>query len=446
MNLDNELSTPMTQNYSKPIHHTAARKLKHDIETLSVDNKLERGHINDLGHSKRFTKAYRSNDGPILEKEPETILSAMKLLEQAQVANNQQLSKHISTHIHNNYVIGTSGFDNVRNPDRSPPGVDFNRASFGRSTYDSGLFKSNQTQNYSRTNQELVDIISPDDRPMRSPPNMFQHFTVPNYAENKRQVDTIGVNVRHNIKPVPTHYSIPINALNYDERPLNKIENPLASSVDYASSDERPIRPNPNIGYNMAASTPEVQKIQYNEQKPVFIQHTKMSPVKESKMSPNKADFKIPKEISIGNKNVNPKKFLKRRSKLGYDPIKAVQDEKEKSFNDTQSVTSISKLSYVQARTDSNLRPDPQARKDFRKTKNSNSEILKQRKSICSTVPVVTEDISKDVNKVAYCSVTKIPKLSNSRFRNNLQGSIELNDKSEGGLLNMRFGLFDNLI
>lgn len=63
--IENDLNTPMVQAYLKPIHHTAARKIKHDIETLSVDNKLERGHINDLGHSKKFNKIYRSNEGPI---------------------------------------------------------------------------------------------------------------------------------------------------------------------------------------------------------------------------------------------------------------------------------------------------------------------------------------------------------------------------------------------
>jgi hypothetical protein len=378
----------------------------------------------------------------LFKREPETILSAMKLLEQAHQANNQQLSKLIGIHIYNNCGLGTSGIDNIRNPDRSPTGMDNHRASFGRSTYDSSLFKSNQTQNYSRTNQGMIDITSPDDRPVRSPPNMFQHFTVPNYAENKRQVEIIGVNIRHNVKPAANLYSNLISTLDYDERPLNKIEKPLAPPVDYTSLDERPIRPNSNTGYNAATSKSDAQRIEYKEQKPVFLQQTKMTPVKEPKISPKKADFKIPKQTSISCKNMTPKKFLKRRSKLGYDPMKAVQDEREKSFNETQSVTSMSKFSCVQARTDSNLRPDPQVRKDFRKAKNSNSQILQQRKSICPTIPVVTEDISNDVNKAAYSSVTKIPKLSNSHLRSNLQGSIEHYDKNEGGLLNMRYGLF----
>ena len=66
--------------------------------------------------------------------------------------------------------------------------------------------------------------------------------------------------------------------------------------------------------------------------------------------------------------------------------MRAVQDEKDKYFDDSQSVVSMSKLSNVKSRTDSNLRPHPVTRKDFRNITNSSSQIIQKRKSIAPSI------------------------------------------------------------
>ena len=99
---------------------------------------------------------------------------------------------------------------------------------------------------------------------------MYQKFTVPNYSENNRHVDSIGVNVRHNIKPVNVIPS-PAQALSYDERPITKVERPVLIPAALTSSDERPIRPNPNPEiYEMPKNEPKLTKIELKEKKPVL--------------------------------------------------------------------------------------------------------------------------------------------------------------------------------
>jgi hypothetical protein len=258
-----------------------------------------------------------------------------------------------------------------------------NRTSYERYPFDSDVFTSNQAKHLYRLNDDMVDINSPIQRPLTTSPNLYKQFTEPNHNENKKHADVIEIQVRHNIKHADNISNT--QSSNWDERPLNVSSQPVPHPVDYINLDERPVIPNPNLEiYSMQKSKQEFTEMDLcNIRKPVS---QSFSNSKENNIKMKKTVSVRPKEVTILPMEVNTKKFLKRRSKLAYDPMRAVQDEKDKYFDDTQSVVSMSRLSNVKSRTDSNLRPHPVARKDYRNNSNSNSQIIHKRKSIAPSI------------------------------------------------------------
>jgi hypothetical protein len=294
----------------------------------------------------------------------------MKLIELAHSINNEPLSKCLNIYVFNDYGIGRSFIDNMTGPNIMASRDETNRTSYEKYPFDSDLYTSNQTKHSYRLNDDMVDI------------NLYRDFTDPNHTE-KKHIDMIEIQVRHNIKHVENIANS--QSWNFDERPLNVSSQPVSHPVDYVNSDERPIMPNPNLKmYGMQKSNQEFTEMSLcNNRKPVS---QSFSNSKDNKIKLKKTVSVRPKEVTTLIKEVNTKKFLKRRSKLAYDPMRAVQDEKDKYFDDSQSVVSMSRLSNVKSRTDSNLRPNPVTRKDFRNISNSNSQIIQKRKSIAPSI------------------------------------------------------------
>jgi hypothetical protein len=259
-----------------------------------------------------------------------------------------------------------------------------------------------------------------------------------NHLTSLKKIDSIDVMLRYNVNPDTYNvrssaesatltkntvsFNINENEYHSNRQPHEILKKPLPNP------DERPIRQgNFSDVYGASDASYDNQRINTTrsvDQRPILqsfsnVHHLmKRSVIEDCKSE--RSDTMTCKTVgNMKNKNnANEANFLRKRSNLKYDPIKAVKLDKQKTLNDTTSQCSKSKYNDVKSKIDSGLHKpsSPKSRTEFRKG-GSNSQIIQKRKSTNSTISKVAEDMSKNPNKFSYNSSKDMCKPSQLKLK-----------------------------
>jgi len=235
-----------------------------------------------------------------------------------------------------------------------------------------------------------------------------------------------------------------INYSRYNDRYENKYDDPNERSFKtnpyiereerpikpaaYTHLDERPIKPSKTpvndriIGIGVNTS----DKIENNEVRRRIGSHIDtLHELNNSKLSSNMVgsvnDSHLAQSVVI-----NQKSYLRKRSTMKYDPMKASKAAKAAKANLSSINTSNIEKEYQNKKETNKLSSSlvdsdsciirAEKRAEFRKG-DSNSQIIHQAKSMNTGIPTISQDLSKPVNSKEYKSVTKIPSISASKSK-----------------------------
>ena len=252
----------------------------------------------------------------------------------------------------------------------------------------SSNYTSTQSQKYSTTTFEASQSYPEEDRPLVPSQGRYTNYSAYNPPERK-QVKLFGVKSRKHDKANYSGNQDIHSSLLSDQQNLIILQNKNEQKdfemrqSDPIYQDDREIRKSLDIEVLMQKenkhNTPK------GNTKTRTNPHIFKNINNKSEKGTQKVYRKQKSQTSLHQKDKNKIKknpqssnFLKKRSKMGYDPMKAIHEENNKRFNDAKSVTSASRLKYVKARTDSGLRAcvSSKARIEFRKTTGDSSQII----------------------------------------------------------------------
>jgi len=369
---------------------------KLNLENQSVESKLERGDINDLGSSKRFKKIRKATDDYIPMKEPQTITSAMKLIEEAQKVNNRASIE----------LAGSLSRMSQRN--------DNQRSSYEGSPVNSTTYASNQSQKYSTNNFTQYNNYKEEVGGTKETFQGHTIFSVYNPPEKKNSHQE-GKNIRYDSK---------------EDESVDIAPEKLKTVTMITDPDERPIKPcsdTPSFGMN-DHKVNSSKNILAECESPLICQNFSTEVDKnggEKVMKKQKSQSSLTKKKPKANKNPKTKQFLKKRSKMTYDPMKAISEE-NRILNNERSVSNSWRYKNIQARTDSGLRDciSPHQRSEFRKSQESNSQIMSEKSPKNIIVARVSQNFTWEVNNSRYLNQTKIPSISKPKDSKGGKGGV----------------------
>lgn len=306
----------------------------------------------------------------------------------------------------------------MRSPDRITEGAQIVRE-YERSPISSSVYSSNLTgraDNFTRTSDVLREGVNTSQNKFTYP-----HLTYSNYDPYSK----ISQNEDNLLKRTERYISDRLSSNYPDKKPVDPSNvQKTTSSVQFTTStsipnpDDRPIRPtaDPIVTFNPTSLAPKTDRSPRRslDEVPVFQSfHNPKESKREKQKSPKHSKNYNSTKVTKVDINGNEKSYLRKRSTLKYDPMKASKDQ-DSSVNDSISNAGIN-LKEIKARTDSGLRAavSPKTRADFRRQGTSNSQILKE-KNPTSTVPVITQDLSV-ATQSKYKSVTKIPRIAGAQ-------------------------------
>jgi len=251
----------------------------------------------------------------------------------------------------------------------------------------SSNYTSTQSQKYSTATFEASQSYPEDDRPLRPSQGKYTNFSAYNPPERKK-VELLGVKSREQVN-YSGNQDVHTFLLSDHQNSVilhskNKHKEPKMYQLKPTYQDERPIRQNVGIKTLMQAGNAHnssKKTLKMEENPPAFKNTHSDKLLKTTQKFYKKQNSqsslyqKDKKKFEKGSQKPN---FLKKRSKMSYDPMKAIIEDKNQAFNDTKSVTSASNLKNIKARTDSGLRAciSPRTRAEFRKNTGTNSQIV----------------------------------------------------------------------
>lgn len=390
--------------------------MKMRAESVSIDNRLERGLINVLGKKNRYSKNPKNNLIP--ETEPDTILSAKLLLIIAQEANNKE-----SGELKNSVNIISSVATVSKVPNNIIPFQNLNHSTS----------KFNSVKNFNTKNN------------LHSNKEKFSNIVVSNFLKDKN-IEVWNGEFRGKIERNYEEQEFYSQILSESNQSWIIQQKEKGGDIDQIKSnsiyyDERPIRQSVNMGvwkkidnqqlipkHSWSSSTHQTFNKNKNEGNEVInIQNSR-----RGKFNWKRQKKKIDKSL----KNIS---FLKKRSKIVYDPIQAINEGKDQGLNDSKNVTSMTNLKNIKARTDSGLRIwiSSKNREEFRKVKCSSSDILQKQILKNSSITDWREDWLKEKAKHWVLNKSKIPRILNKSKKKNPICQTKRNSKK--GKLESRY-------